>query len=68
MYLPEQQIWASGTGHDIVIKANSPSLAMVADRIWAQGNVRYDITQKDKRGIGGVQKTPGIAYGAMLAD
>lgn len=68
MYLPEQQIWASGTGHDIVIKANSPSLAIVADSIWAQGNVRYDITQKDKRGIGGVQKTPGIAYGAMLAD
>lgn len=68
MYLPEQQLWASGTGHEITIKANSPSLSMVVDTLWAQGNVNIAITQTDKRGIGDVVKAPRFAYGAMLSD
>ncbi len=66
MYLPEQQVWASGTGHDIIINANSPGLAIVADKIWAQGNVVFEITQEDRRSISEVVQAPSFGYGAML--
>ena len=68
MYLPEQQVWASGTGHDIIIRANSPSLSIVADMVWAQGNVVFDVTQTDRRGIGEVAQAPGFAFGAKLSQ
>ncbi len=68
MYLPEQQLWVSGTGHDIIIEANSPSLAIVVNKLWAQGNVVLEVTQEDRRGIGEVTRAPGFGYGAMLAD
>jgi hypothetical protein len=67
MYLPEQQFWVSGTGHDVIISANSPSLAMVVNKLWAQGNVVLEITQEDRRGIGKVAQAPGFGFGAMLA-
>jgi hypothetical protein len=67
MYLPEQQFWVSGTGHDVIISANSPSLAIVVEKIWAQGNVVLEITQEDRRGIGKVAQAPGFGFGAMLA-
>lgn len=68
MYLPEQQIWASGTGHDIIIQANSPSLALVVNKIWAQGNVVIEVTQENPRGLEDVAMAPGFGYGAMLTD
>jgi Putative Flp pilus-assembly TadE/G-like len=68
MYLPEQQFWTSGTGHDIIIKANSPSLAIVADKVWLQGNVVMQVTQENKRGLEDVANAPGFVYGSRLVD
>ncbi len=67
MYLPEQHLWVSGTGHDVVINANSPSLAMVVNKLWAQGNVVLAVTQQNLRGIVDVAHAPGFGYGAMLS-
>ena len=66
MYLPEQQIWASGASLDIIIKANSPSLSIVADKVWAQGNVVYDITQTNPRGLTDMAVAPSFAYSARI--
>lgn len=68
MYLPEQQLWVSGTGHDTVINANSPSLSMIADKIWVQGNAVFEITQLDRRGMGDVVQAPSFGYGAKLVN
>lgn len=51
MYLPEQQLWASGAGGKVIINANSPTMAIVADKIWAQGDVVYQITNEDRRNM-----------------
>lgn len=66
MYLPEQQFWVSGTGHDVIINANSPSLALVTDKAWLQGNVFMQVTQENKRGLKDVAQAPNFAYGARL--
>jgi Flp pilus assembly protein TadG len=65
MYLPEQQLWASGAGGKVIIKANSPTMTMVADKIWAQGNVVYEITNEDRRNMD-MEATTGFEYGARL--
>ena len=66
MYLPEQQIWASGAAHDIIIKANSPCLSIVADKVWAQGNVIYDITQANPRNLTDIAVAPSFGYSARI--
>jgi len=66
MYLPEQQFWVGGTLHNVVINANSPSLAIVADKIWLQGNVVMQVTQENKRGLQDVAQAPSFGYGARL--
>lgn len=66
MYLPEQQIWASGTGGDIIIKANSPGLSIVADKVWAQGNVVYDITQENNRNLTDIVAAPSFGFSARI--
>ena len=66
MYLPEQNFWVSGTSHQAIIKGFSPSMAMVVDTIWVQGNALLELRQEDRRGIGQVEAVPGFAYGAKL--
>jgi hypothetical protein len=65
-YLPEQQFWVSGTGHDAVVIGSSPSMILLADTVWAQGNARMEFTREDKRGIGEDPARTGFTYGAML--
>jgi Putative Flp pilus-assembly TadE/G-like len=65
MYLPEQQIWASGAGGKVIINANSPTMAIVADKIWAQGNVVYEITNDDRRNMD-MAHNISFEYGARL--
>ena len=66
MYLPEQNFWVSGTGHQVVIKGYSPSMCLVVDTIWAQGNAVLQMRMEDRRGIGDVAQAQGFAYGAIL--
>jgi hypothetical protein len=66
MYLPEQQFWVSGTAQKAVIKGSSPSMVMLTDKIWAQGNAVFELTRENKRGIGSVADIGGFAYGARL--
>lgn len=66
-YLPEQQFWAGGSGNDIIIKANSPTLSLIADKIWAQGNVVYEFTQEDRRNMG-MAGAASFQYGARLVQ
>jgi hypothetical protein len=66
MYLPEQQVWVSGASHDTIINANSPSLGMVTDRVWVQGNAVIEVTQENRRGIDGIDDPLRFEYGALL--
>jgi Flp pilus assembly protein TadG len=66
MYLPEQQFWVSGTSHDAVVKATSPTMTMVAGKIWVQGNAVIDVKREDKRGIGNDIGVASFSYGARL--
>jgi hypothetical protein len=66
MYLPEQQIWVSGTAHETIIKGYSPTMVMVADKIWSQGNAVYDLYKEDRRGIGLDGGVASFSYGARL--
>jgi Flp pilus assembly protein TadG len=65
-YLPEQNFWVSGTGHQAVVKGSSPSMILLADTVWAQGNARLELKREDKRGIGEDPARTGFTYGAML--
>jgi hypothetical protein len=66
MYLPEQQIWVSGSTHDTIIKGYSPTMIMVADKIWSQGNAVFDLYLEDRRGIGAVAGATSFSYGSRL--
>ena len=66
MYLPEQNFWVSGTAHQAVIKAYSPSFGMVVDTAWIQGNAVLQLRQEDRRHIGDVEARTGFEYSAML--
>jgi hypothetical protein len=66
MYLPEQQVWVSGSAHDTIVRGSSPTMIMVADKIWSQGNAIFELTQEDKRGIGFEGAQARFYYGARL--
>jgi hypothetical protein len=68
MYLPEQQFWVSGTADKVVVKANSPSLAVVVDKMWLQGTIDMIVTQQNPRNLSDVAQAPGFEYGARLVD
>lgn len=66
MYLPEQNFWISGTGHEAVVKGSSPSMILLVDTAWVQGNAVMDLKREDKRGVGDDPARMGFTYGAML--
>jgi hypothetical protein len=66
IYLPEQQFWVSGTSHDAIVRGSSPSMIMVVDTVWAQGNAIFDLRREDKRGTGGDGMVATFGYGAHL--
>lgn len=68
VYMPEQQFWVSGTAHEAVIKGSSPSMMLVVDTVWAQGNAVFDLKKEDKRGTGGDGVAAAFAYGARLVQ
>ena len=68
MYLPEQQLWVSGTSGDSVFRAYSPSMAVVVDTLWNQGNAVMEVHHEDRRNIGAVSGDVQFQYGARLTN
>jgi len=60
-YFPSQNFWAFG---DTNITANSPSMAIVADKIWTQGSANVNITHNNPRNL--AVTVPTTTYGARL--
>jgi Flp pilus assembly protein TadG len=60
-YFPDQNFWAFGNA---AINANSPSLAIVADKIWTQGSAAVNITNNNTRNL--PVTVPTTTYGARL--
>jgi Flp pilus assembly protein TadG len=47
-YFPTQNFWVFGNA---VVNANSPSVAIVADKIWAQGGATLNVTNANTRNL-----------------
>jgi hypothetical protein len=62
-YFPTQNFWMFGNA---VINANSPSLAIVADKVWTQGNATVNITTNNTRNLN--VTSPKTAFGARLIN
>jgi hypothetical protein len=60
-YFPTQNLWIFG---DATVEANSPGLAMVADKIWFQGSVQVAVTHDNPRKL--PVTGPQTTFGAML--
>jgi len=62
-YFPTQNFWMFGNA---VINANSPSLAIVADKVWTQGNATVNITNNNTRNLN--VSAPKTGFGARLIN
>jgi Flp pilus assembly protein TadG len=60
-YFPDQNFWTFGNA---VLNANSPSLAIVADKVWTQGSAAVTITNNNTRNL--PVSVPTTTYGARL--
>ena len=60
-YFPTQNWWAFGNS---VVNANSPSMAIVADKVWTQGSAIVNVTNNNPRNL--AVTTPQTTYGARL--
>ena len=60
-YFPTQNFWVYGSS---IVNANSPTVAIVADKIWTQGNATFNITALDTRNLG--LSGPKTTGGAVL--
>jgi len=60
-YFPDQNFWVRGNA---AVNANSPSLAIVADKIWTQGSAVVNITNNNPRNL--AVTVPTTTYGARL--
>ena len=60
-YFPTQNFWVYGSS---VTNANSPGVAVVADKIWTQGNATFTITTEDRRNLG--VTGPAMSSGVVL--
>jgi len=60
-YFPTQNFWVFG---DAVLNANSPGLAIVADKVWVQGSAQVSITTTNTRNLNPPQVQ--TSYGVKL--
>lgn len=63
-YFPQQNFWVFGNAS---LDINSPSVALVADKIWTQGNATVNITHKNPRNLA-VTAAPTTTMGARLVN
>jgi hypothetical protein len=61
-YFPTQNFWVFGNAS---LNANSPSMAIVADKIWTQGNATVNVTHNNPRNLA-VSAGPTTTFGARL--
>ena len=61
-YFATQNVWMFGNS---VIKANSPTMSIVADKIWVQGSATVDVTNENRRNLP-VDAAPQMAFGVRL--
>jgi Flp pilus assembly protein TadG len=62
-YFPTQNFWVFGNA---VMNANSPGVAVVADKVWVQGSATFNVTNNNPRSL--PVKAPTITYGAKLLN
>ena len=53
MYLPEQDVRFSGSDEDLGITGSAPGIALIANTLQLEGEVKVTISREDKRSIGG---------------
>ena len=63
MYFPTQDVWIYGGS---IVNAKSPTLAIVTEQLWIQGNASLTITKANTRNVSVPWATPGFASGAVL--
>ncbi len=63
-YFPMQNIWIFGNS---VVNGNSPTVAMVGDKVWLQGSAEVNITHDNPRNVK-VSGSPQFQYGARLTN
>ncbi len=61
-YFATQNVWMFGNS---IIKANSPTMSIVADKIWVQGSATVDVTNENRRNLP-VDAAPQMAFGVRL--
>jgi len=61
-YFPTQNFWVRGNS---TVNANSPSMTIVADKIWTQGAATVNVTNDNPRNLK-VPPPPQMGYGARL--
>lgn len=64
VYVPRQQVWVFGNGG---ADFNSPSMAVVTEKFWIQGNVTVNITTDNTRNLE-VSPKPSIGFSARLIE
>ena len=65
LYMPEQQFWITGTSSQAVVRGRSPTMILVSDSIWVQGNAQVDLRQENSRGLN-LPHEARFTYGASL--
>jgi Flp pilus assembly protein TadG len=60
-YFPTQNFWTFGNS---VVNANSPSMAIVADKVWTQGSATVNVTNNNTRNL--AVSAPKTTFGARL--
>jgi type II secretory pathway pseudopilin PulG len=63
-YFPNQNFWMFGNA---VVNANSPTMTIVADKVWVQGSATVNITNENPRKLR-VPAAPEMAFGARLIN
>jgi len=63
-YFPTQNFWMFGNA---IINANSPTMTMVADKIWVQGSATVNVTNENRRNLQ-VGPAPQTSFGARLVN
>ena len=63
-YFPTQNFWIFGNA---VVNANSPTMTIVADKIWVQGSATVNVTNENRRNLA-VGAAPQTTFGARLIN
>lgn len=63
MYFPTQSVWIFG-GSNVIAK--SPTLVIVTEELWLDGNANLTVTQENSRNVRVSASMPNLSFGAVL--